>query len=143
MGLRNQGDQIWRTIAIWVVIYFGQCFENCFSTRLLFSQKSLCINFGEKWAVLHMYWAIFSQTHLVTLAVMKNVCKGMYSQNMYIGLFPSIKDEKQIPHFFDFSDQLCAMSDFEHLLGSILQNTVSAKNFRIKFQAQILGKLPS
>jgi hypothetical protein len=65
----NQGDQIGRIFAYCVTVCFGQFFENKRNSRHFwntFFTVKMYSNFGEKmgWA---SFWAIFSQTHLVTL----------------------------------------------------------------------------
>jgi hypothetical protein len=65
----NQGDQIGRIFAHWALVVFGQLFENYRSSPYfwaIFPRKKLCIDFNKKW-VWATFWAIFSQTHLVTL----------------------------------------------------------------------------
>jgi hypothetical protein len=55
----------WANFAQWVIVYFGQCFENYRSIAnfgLLFTTVPFMYKFG--WAT---FWATFSQTHLVTL----------------------------------------------------------------------------
>jgi hypothetical protein len=65
-----QGDQIGRIFAQWVIVYFGQLLENYRSiphvSGYFIPWISLGIHFDKKtgWAT---FWAIFSQTHLVTL----------------------------------------------------------------------------
>jgi hypothetical protein len=66
---RKQGDQIGRIFASSAIVYFGQSFENCPSSAhlgFLFPRLKLCNDFDKKkhWAT---FWAILSQTHLVTL----------------------------------------------------------------------------
>jgi hypothetical protein len=50
-ALKKQGDRIGRFFAHWVIVYFGQCFENYRTCTIL-------------WASI---WATISRTHLVTL----------------------------------------------------------------------------
>jgi hypothetical protein len=62
----NQGGQIGRIFAIWVIVYFGQ-FLHYFSKFLgnFFPQKKLYINLYKNG--LGFILGIFSQIHLVTL----------------------------------------------------------------------------
>jgi hypothetical protein len=64
-----QGDQIGRILAHWVGFYFGQVFKNYIRSPhfgLLLCVVKALNYFRQKvgWA---LFWAIFSQTHLVTL----------------------------------------------------------------------------
>jgi hypothetical protein len=82
----NQGDQIGRIFAQWVIVYSGQVFFNYRSSPhcwAAFQQLRLCISAlvltKNGWATI---WAIFLQTHLVTLLVSSHqgcqICLGMY-----------------------------------------------------------------
>jgi hypothetical protein len=65
----HHSDQIGRIFAYWVIVSVGQFFENYRrSTNLwcYFLTKKIRINL-DKIRVLATVWAIFSQTHLVTL----------------------------------------------------------------------------
>jgi hypothetical protein len=68
----RQCDQIGRIFAQWVIAYFGQFIENDRNSphywATYFQRLGVCLKFGKKlgWAV---FWATFSQTHLVTLAI--------------------------------------------------------------------------
>jgi hypothetical protein len=49
----DQGDQIGRLFAYWVIVYFGQCFENLQKYiaqifGLLFPRYQLCFSFDQK-----------------------------------------------------------------------------------------------
>jgi hypothetical protein len=57
-----QGDQIGRIFAYWAIVFFGQFYEKYSSSQ----KVKVIYKFRQKmgWAKL---WAIFSQTHLVTL----------------------------------------------------------------------------
>jgi hypothetical protein len=63
----DQGDQIWRNFAQWVIVYLGLF-------GLLFQQLRLGIKIGKKWVGLPTFWAIFLQLHLVTLPLA--LCSG-------------------------------------------------------------------
>jgi hypothetical protein len=55
------------------MIYFGQFFKYRSITKIwatFFTREKLCITFDKKWAWA-TFWAIFSQTHLVTLFEME------------------------------------------------------------------------
>jgi hypothetical protein len=57
----------------WEMIYFGQFFKYRSITKIwatFFTREKLCITFDKKWAWA-TFWAIFSQTHLVTLFEME------------------------------------------------------------------------
>jgi hypothetical protein len=70
LGGREQGDQIGRNFAHWTIVFFGRVIENyIISPNLLatiFHGKIYLLALTKvSWAT---SWAIFSQTHLVTLA---------------------------------------------------------------------------
>jgi hypothetical protein len=67
----EQGDQLGRIFNQWVIVYFGQWFENYktiahFWATFFHATYHLCINFDKKigWAT---FWAIFSQNNPGTL----------------------------------------------------------------------------
>jgi hypothetical protein len=63
----SQSDQIGKIFADWTFFYFGRLFEKCWPNfGLFYPCKKLC--FFTK-MVLATHWAIFSQTHQVTLAM--------------------------------------------------------------------------
>jgi hypothetical protein len=68
--MTRQGDQIGRIFAYWAVYYFWQLFDNYRRNKkigLLFTMEQatyVLILTKKGWAT---FWAIFSQTHLVTL----------------------------------------------------------------------------
>jgi hypothetical protein len=59
-----QGDQIGRISAYWTIVFCGQDCKNCQRSP---NPKNISINFDQYsfWAT---FWAIFSQTHPVTLS---------------------------------------------------------------------------
>jgi hypothetical protein len=66
----NQGDQIGRIFAYWTIVYFGQLLKMTEVSLFL----GLLLNSGKRHVALILtkmglaaLWAIFSQTHLVTL----------------------------------------------------------------------------
>jgi hypothetical protein len=65
----HQGDQIGRIFAHWAIVNLKHLFENFKIILILghfFHGKNYYVNLGKEidWATI---WAIFSQTHLVTL----------------------------------------------------------------------------
>jgi hypothetical protein len=66
---RNQGDQIGRFFAYWVVVYLGQFIEIFRCSPISWAtiiQDTRYVLILSKWVGLQI-WAIFSQTHLITL----------------------------------------------------------------------------
>jgi hypothetical protein len=64
----QEGDQIGRIFAHWAIVFFGQFFEHYRSSPnfpATFIHKKVAYKFWQK--QLDTFWAIFSQTHLVTL----------------------------------------------------------------------------
>jgi hypothetical protein len=65
----EQGDQIGRNFAYWLIVYFGHFLRNskvCQTFWLFFPRNKFCINFDKKCFGLH-FGRFFSKTHPVTL----------------------------------------------------------------------------
>jgi hypothetical protein len=93
----RQGDQTERIFANLTIVYFGCLFKIFRRSAIfgyLFPWYKLCINFDKKtaWA---KFWAIFSETHLVTLLRV---------------------------HFFNAEQSLCGVSKLTEKIGKMGQN---------------------
>jgi hypothetical protein len=69
----HQGDLITKIFVYWSIVFLGQFFKTTYSVTqyfgLLISTVQVLYKFRQKvgWAI---FWAIFSQTRLVTMTMM-------------------------------------------------------------------------